>query len=343
MTSPIESKALQDLQVRLRQSSLEDATEIKYSPRLPQEIWSKVAADLEDSSLKSLSGVSRDSYLGTLREYNVRQYRLATTELQDLKKLDDLNPSFKEISVSKTAFVKYNLGNIFAYSAPPISLELQESIKQKLIALTTNEIYQDLLAVKAQCYKDINDETTRFETIQQMYDSRKTACIVKALNCLVAATPNAKRAMNLAVIDAGVFGFPSILTALLEQGQLSKKELMQAMKHAITARKDMVVKVVLAYFVEHFTLTRGDRDQMMSTAALQGSVKVLQDFMQAGLLFEEHAGNALLIAARLNKVEVVKTLLEGAKISAEDRKRALEGADQYRRFKILELLNASQS
>ena len=67
MTTPIQMSAgaqrsaPQDRQVRLRQSSLEDATEIKYSPRLPQEIWSKVAADLEDSSLKSLSEVSRDS------------------------------------------------------------------------------------------------------------------------------------------------------------------------------------------------------------------------------------------------------------------------------------------
>ena len=348
MTTPIQMSAgakrsaPQDRQVRLRQSSLEDATEIKYSPRLPQEIWSKVAADLEDSSLKSLSGVSRDSYLGALKEYNVRQYRLATTELQDLKALDNL-PDIVSVGSSQSALFKQIFIEIMDDHLIPMPLVLKESIKQTLIALITNELSQDLLALKAQCYKDINDETTRFETIQQTYDSHKTGCIIKALNCLIAATPNAKRAMNLAVIDAGVFGFPSILTALLEQGQLSKKELMQAMKHAITARKDMVVKVVLAYFVEHFTMTRGDRDQMMRTAALQGSVKVLQDFMQAGLLFEEHAGNALFIAARLNKVEVVKTLLEGAKISAEDRKRALEVADQYRRFKILELLNASQS
>ena len=340
MTSPIESKAPQDLQVRLRQSSLEDATEIKYSPRLPQEIWFKVAADLEDASLKSLSEVSRDSYLGALREYNVRQFRLAINEFEDLKKLDDLNPSFKEISVSKTAFVKYNLRNIFAYSAPPISLELQESIKQKLIALTTNEIYQDLLALKAQCYNDINDETTRFETIEQMYDSCKTSCIVKALNCLISSAPNANCAMNSAIQHAGIYGFPGILTALLEQGQLSKQELMQAMKYAITAYNDKEVAIFLAYFVEHFTMTGDDREGMMEEAALQGFVKVLQDFMQAGLLFEAHAAKALFTAAQFNRVEVVKTLLEEAKISDEDRRRAFELADQNGHLEIAELLRA---
>jgi hypothetical protein len=222
----------------------------------------------------------------------------------------------------------------------PMPLVLKESIKQTLIALITNELSQDLLALKAQCYKDINDETTRFETIQQTYDSHKTGCIIKALNCLIAATPNAKRAMNSAIQHAGIYGFPGILTALLEQGQLSKQELIQAMKYAITAYNDKEVAIFLAYFVEHFTMTGDDREEMMEEAALQGSVKVLQDFMQAGLLFEAHAAKALFTAAQFNRVEVVKTLLEEAKISYEDRRRAFELADQNGHLEIAELLRA---
>ena len=217
---------------------------------LPYEMIEMVALYLPRGALESLSKVSDKCKAAALSAKNVQQMSEAVKQLQALC---NLNPSFpQEVSSAidfYTAFVAHIHDPFFLERYPGHAIDKDQlpNLQQQLTALATQQAVEKFSKLKEACYKEVKDQTTNLEIIEQKYLSLKIDCVAQALNCIILSTVDPEATKHHLLLEASKCGQLELVQFFLSKGPLTEGTIDWVVLSAASRGHLEIVKAAVAH------------------------------------------------------------------------------------------------
>ena len=286
---------------------------------LPEDLWHKVTSYLNKSDLKSFSQVSHFDQAIALRALTALENAQAAAQL---KSLSNTNPEKPADVLSSLNFYKDIVHEARIDHQLGIDPNQESELQKNLLNLSTNQVAQELLALKHDCITAINSKKIFFSDIEKKYASKTTRLLGYALNHIVSASINPETVRGFIVVEAASKGHLEIVNILLEHGSISQEQKHQAFLDAVRHGHLEIVKLLL----QGGGISNWTQGDAVKYAAKKGYQEIVEYLVGCCDLSEDARGMAINEAAQIGHLKIVNILLNSGNISAHLRGWAAQAA-----------------